>query len=560
MEFIVFVMIAVALVVLMLAKGLYDEQRDRKKLIDRLKNHYGEMQEKEYRPEQYASISRYFFKHPAEGQIDDITWNDLNMDDVFKRMNDTFSSAGEEVLYYILRTPQFSEEKLAHFEELIQYFAEHTEERVGLQLLFHRMGHTGRFSLYDYLDHLDILGKRSNSRHWILNLLYIPCILLCAIRPSYGVLCLVLLMLYNMITYFKEKNEIDPYISSFAYVMRLMDVAQKTEGLHLDELQQEMELLRSHRKNLSKFKRGSFWLMSSGRMSGSGNPLDIILDYLRMICHLDLMKFNSMLEQVRLHTEDVDVLFSTLGSLEAAIAVGAYRKSLSEGYCIPQLMPDEKRTIAAREVYHPLIDKPVKNSIRADRGVLLTGSNASGKSTFLKTVAVNAIFAQTIHTVLADFYEGSYFHIYSSMALRDDLAGGESYYMVEIRAIKRILDVAGSGADVLCFVDEVLRGTNTVERISASTEILKSLSTDRVMCFAATHDVELTELLADIYDNYHFEEEIIDGDVHFNYRLLGGKATTRNAIKLLQVMGYQEAIIENANRRAEAFLQTGKWR
>lgn len=544
----------------MLGKGLYDEHRDRKKLIEQLKDHYGEMQEKEYRPEQYASISRYFSKHPAEGQIDDITWNDLNMDDVFKRMNDTYSSAGEEMLYYTLRTPQFSEEKLAHFEELIQYFSEHTEERIGLQLLFHRMGHTGRFSLFDYLDHLDILGKRSNIRHWICNILYVPCILLCIIRPSYGILCLVLLMLYNMITYFKEKNEIDPYICSFAYVMRLMDAAQRAEGLHLDELQQEMELLRSHRKNLSRFKRGAFWLMSSGRMSGSGNPLDIILDYLRMICHLDLMKFNSMLEQVRLHTEDVAVLFSTLGSLEAAIAVGAYRQSLSEGYCIPTLVADKKRTIAAGEIYHPLIDKPVKNSIQADRGVLLTGSNASGKSTFLKTVAINAIFAQTIHTVLADSYEGSYFYIYSSMALRDDLAGGESYYMVEIRAIKRILDAAGSGADVLCFVDEVLRGTNTVERISASTEILKSLSTDRVMCFAATHDVELTELLADIYDNYHFEEEIIDGDVHFNYRLLGGKATTRNAIKLLQVMGYQEAIIENANRRAEAFLQTGKWR
>lgn len=87
---------------------------------------------------------------------------------------------------------------------------------------------------------------------------------------------------------------------------------------------------------------------------------------------------------------------------------------------------------------------------------------------------------------------------------------------------------------MLCFVDEVLRGTNTVERISASTEILKSLSAEQVLCFAATHDVELTELLAKEYDNYHFEEEIVEGDVRFNYRLLTGKATTRNAIKLLE--------------------------
>ena len=145
------------------------------------------------------------------------------------------------------------------------------------------------------------------------------------------------------------------------------------------------------------------------------------------------------------------------------------------------------------------------------------------------------------------------------MALRDDIAGGESYYMVEIRAIKRILDLIDQGKRVLCFVDEVLRGTNTVERIAAGTEILLSLTAGQAMCFAATHDVELTGLLESYYDNYHFEEEIVDGDIYFNYRLLDGRATTRNAIKLLSVMGYQKEIIENAERRAENFMEAGKW-
>lgn len=545
----------------MLLKGIYDDHSDKKKLIFRLRNRYGELREKEYRPEQYASISRYFEKHPCDGQIDDITWNDLSMDDIFKRLNDTYSSAGEEMLYYMLRTPHFSEEELMHLEELIQYFRKQPEKRVGMQLLFYKLGYTGRFSLYDYLDHLDILGNRSNVKHWILNLLFIPGILFCMIKPSVGILFLIGVMLYNMITYFKEKNEIDTYITSFAYVMKLLDIAEKAEGIHLTAAEREMELLRSHRKRLSRFKRGAFWLMSSGRMSGSGNPLDIILDYFRMICHLDLMKFNSMLAQVREQAEDVEVLFSTLGYLETAIAIGAYRESLTEEYCIPELSADKGTRLSAKEMYHPLIEHPVKNTINTKRGVLLTGSNASGKSTFLKTVALSAIMAQTIHTVPAASYEGSYFRICSSMALRDDLAGGESYYIVEIRAIKRILDrTKKDGAPVLCFVDEVLRGTNTVERIAASTEILKSLSGDRVICFAATHDVELTELLSQDYDNYHFEEEIIDNDVHFNYRLLNGKATTRNAIKLLAVMGYEEGIIGNANHRAEEFMQTGKWR
>lgn len=122
------------------------------------------------------------------------------------------------------------------------------------------------------------------------------------------------------------------------------------------------------------------------------------------------------------------------------------------------------------------------------------------------------ILAQTIHTCCADRCQSSYWRVMTSMALRDDLGSGESYYIVEIRSLKRILDAAQSpGAPVLCFVDEVLRGTNTVERIAASTQILKSLHKPGVCCFAATHDVELTGLLEAEYDNYHLKSRLQTG-------------------------------------------------
>lgn len=559
MEYIVFGFVAIFLVLLFMAKGFYDEKKSQKEFKQHLKKDYGQVHKKEYRTEQYASISKYFERHPEETQLDDITWNDLSLDDVYKGMNETYSSAGEEVLYYTLRSPNLSNEKLKHMEEQIQYFTSNQTERVKLQILFHKLGFTGRFSLYEYLDHLDILGNRSNIKHYVFNFLYIPGIALCAVKPSIGVIWLIVIMLYNMFSYFKEKGEIDPYITSFAYVMKLIDAAEKVETVQSEGIRLEAKNLHEHRKQLGRFKRGSYWLMSSGRMSGSGNILDIFLDYCRMILHLDLMKFNGMLEQVRKHIGDVDELFYTLGYLETVIAIGAYRKSLEGAFCIPILHNEEQVVYSAENLYHPLIQNPVKNTIHASRGVLLTGSNASGKSTFLKTVALNTIFAQTIHTVLADSYEGSFFRICSSMTLRDNLSQGESYYMVEIRAIKRILDMVAKGNKILCFVDEVLRGTNTVERIAASTEILKSLSLKNVLCFAATHDVELTDLLSAQYDNYHFEEEIKDGDVNFNYCLMKGKATTRNAIKLLGIMGYHKTIIENANNRAENFMNTGIW-
>ena len=131
--------------------------------------------------------------------------------------------------------------------------------------------------------------------------------------------------------------------------------------------------------------------------------------------------------------------------------------------------------------------------------------------------------------------------------------------MAEIKALKHVLDAASSSYRVLCFVDEVLKGTNTVERIAASSEILKSLVRDNVICFAATHDVELTEMLEAYYTNYHFEEDMKDDDVKFSYRLMQGPASTRNAIKLLKIMGYDESITSSAEERAEIFENKGVW-
>ena len=114
------------------------------------------------------------------------------------------------------------------------------------------------------------------------------------------------------------------------------------------------------------------------------------------------------------------------------------------------------------------------------------------------------------------------------------------YDILEITSLKRVMDaISTDGAPVLCFVDEVLRGTNTIERIAASVQILKSLTNRSDLCFAATHDIELTHLLQEEYDNYHFKEEIEENDMSFSYNILNGRAQSRNAIKLLGKHGYR---------------------
>ena len=297
------------------------------------------------------------------------------------------------------------------------------------------------------------------------------------------------------------------------------------------------------------------------RQQHGGDPLSILMDYVNMILHLDLICFHSMLKEVRAHLSDIDRMAELIGRTECCLAVASWRASLTNGWCSPKFWQTDPAggALEIEGLYHPLLSEPVKNSIHAGRGVLVTGSNASGKSTFLKSAALCALLAQTVHTCPAESFCGGLYRIFTSMALRDDLESGESYYIVEIRALKRILDaVEADPAPVLCFVDEVLRGTNTVERIAASTQVLKSLHRPGVLCFAATHDIELTRLLEADYDNYHFEEQVEGDDIRFSYQLLPGRAGTRNAIRLLGVIGYDEKIIREADRDGGGISADGR--
>ena len=115
--------------------------------------------------------------------------------------------------------------------------------------------------------------------------------------------------------------------------------------------------------------------------------------------------------------------------------------------------------------------------------------------------------------------------------------------------MKRIFDSLSVELPVMVFADEVLRGTNTRERIAASSQILRKLSNENALCFAATHDIELTELLKDVMDNYHFTEKISPetGDVTFDYTLREGSAVSSNAIKLLKAYDFPSDVVEAAS-------------
>jgi DNA mismatch repair ATPase MutS len=187
---------------------------------------------------------------------------------------------------------------------------------------------------------------------------------------------------------------------------------------------------------------------------------------------------------------------------------------------------------------------------------LISGSNASGKSTFIKAAAVSAILAQTVNTCLAQRFAMRRALVMTSMAVRDNVTAGESYFVTEIKSLKRILD---KNIFFICFIDEILKGTNTAERIAASAATLKFFESLDCLCVAATHDIELTRMLKDGYDNYHFEETVTNEGITFDYKIKTGPTQTRNAIKLLEVLGFDEGITADAHRLAQVYDASGKW-
>lgn len=562
MEYVILFATLVAAGMIFFAKGLLDGKKERERQRKKLLETFGKGGRAKYADGELDAVPRYFRKHPEAFFLDDITWNDLDLDRVFLQMNSCGSSAGQEYLYYLLRTPSFSAEELARREVLMRFFEAEPEKRVRMQEIFARMGRSGKYSIYDYLDLLDDLGERRNGLTLLVDAALAVSFVLIFADAFAGMALFTVFLCVNIITYLKEKRRIEPYLISFRYIFRALRAGKELAALPDGILAEEQGVLAKLLPRFSKLHKSAAFGM---RAMGSGSPLDVLLDYVNMIFHFDIIGFNVMLHAMRERREDIDVLLGVVGRLDALIAAAGYRHGM-ESRCEPRLWETEKGTkpvLVMEQMYHPLVTDPVKNDISVSKGILLTGCNASGKSTFLKAAAVNAVFAQTIHACCADRYEGSFFRVYTSMALRDDLESGESYYIVEIRAMKRILDAAGqmqAPAPVLCFVDEVLRGTNTVERIAASTQILKSLYRTGACCFAATHDIELTMLLEQEYDNYHFEEQFSDGDLVFPYRMMPGCASSRNAIRLLEIMGYDSRIMEAAGRQAEYFLKNGSWK
>jgi DNA mismatch repair ATPase MutS len=207
---------------------------------------------------------------------------------------------------------------------------------------------------------------------------------------------------------------------------------------------------------------------------------------------------------------------------------------------------------------HPLLDpgRAVANDIvlgRDARLVLVTGSNMAGKSTFLRMVAANVVLAQAGARVRARVLRLTPLRVHAHIHVRDSLADGKSTFLVEVERVREVLAAADREPGVLGILDELFRGTNTVERIAAGRAIATHLAATGALFLVATHDPELAHLASEGVPGVravHFGDAIVGGRMEFPYRLETGLARTRNALRLLEIAGYPQAVVAAARREA----------
>lgn len=550
-------MIYVVIILCFIVVYLYWNIENKKRMKDRLRMEFGKVKGDYKSEDELDKISYYFDSKKTNYDLDAITWNDLSMNKIFNDMNVTSSNVGEEYLFALLHRLEYKKDVLEERERISKILEQNTELRVELQSIYHKLGKIYNHSVYETLENCRSIPKASLIPHYLICSSVIGSIPLIFINHMVGGIIFSVSLAISLLYYYYTKGRIkDSYQWSFKYFAKMLRAALGISKLHCTELEDYFLELKEIKHNFRGMSIKSV-LLSSG-IGFVADSIDFILDYVRLCTHIDIIIMYKFSFKIKKEFKKVERLYEILGMFESMIAVTSYKIQLPF-YSRPILENGSDKKLLIKELYHPLVETPIANSIYEKGSILLTGSNASGKSTFLKAIAINAIFSQTIYISTSKSYHGNYFKIYTSMALSDNIMSRESYFIVEIKAIKRILDELNEEYPVLCCIDEVLRGTNTLERIAASSEILAQLSNNNAICIAATHDIELGAVLSSCFTNYHFNEKIIDDQITFNYKLYSGIASSRNAIKLLSMLGYRKDIVNKSNKRLDEYVKNGIW-
>ncbi|MDY0236585.1 MAG: DNA mismatch repair protein [Gudongella sp.] len=242
--------------------------------------------------------------------------------------------------------------------------------------------------------------------------------------------------------------------------------------------------------------------------------------------------------------ELLETWLETIGEFEALSSLANMGYD-NPSWVIPRIV-DKPYYVMAKEMGHPLIiENRVSNDLEIDgvtKVLLITGSNMSGKSTYLRTVGINLVLAYAGAAVCAKEFKCDIFNICTCMRVSDNLEQNTSSFYAELLRIKEIVDESKTNK-VFFLLDEVFKGTNSQDRHEGAKILIKKLINNKAIGLVSTHDLELGELEKESntnIKNYHFKEYYKDNKIYFDYKINKGISTTKNAMYLIKMIGIDD--------------------
>jgi hypothetical protein len=484
------------------------------------------------------NIDKYFHL------ISDKVSIDLDLDGIFKKIDKTSSKIGQQYLYAKIRTIKNSISELDKFSKLVNFFINNEVER---NLCIKRLSYLNSDNSY-YFEELfndDLITNKKIAKICIyLNITFVVFIILTVIQPIFF-LGLIPLFCANMFLHYRNKGLVSfnlNKISEFSKTLNVAEKISKSNNFYHDHF----ENLKFLKPLLFFNKKINFFLLENSLNNDILIPIWLFFEFLKVTFNIEVILYNSLLNDINKYKTEMNDLFKFIGEIDASISVVGLQ--LSEiNVCKPKFI--KGKYINVENLYHPLISECVLNSLELnEKSLLLTGSNMSGKTTFIRAFAINSIYSQSLNISFSKNYESPFLKIFSSIRTQDDIHKNKSFYLDEVLTIKDFIESINPEEAHLFILDEIFKGTNTLERIAIGKSVLSFLNRGNNFVFVSTHDLELADLLINSdFDLYHFSEDVTNNSLTFNYKLKEGKLQTRNAIKILTIYEYPKEIIEEAN-------------
>ena len=484
----------------------------------------------------FSLVARYYdhVQHePAYQRLPDQTWEDLNGDLLFGLLDATVSPVGQQCLYHRLRSPLADEPPLREIDATANLLAQDPAARGQALLALDQLSADEAYYLTDLVSG-EPLPALPGAR-------FAPWLALGLLATLFGGFWLPVLWLgtgafalTNAVFHVWQLQRINNCIRPLLQLGRLRRAGQALQRAALP-----LRPLQSLAAPLARL-RAIMWQVAFFQVEDRL----LVLSIFKMLLLLDVLLYARCRKVVQQQAPAIRAVFEAVGYVDCALAVASFRQRYAT--CVPHFgLADEG--IQMHGGYHPLVPGCVPNDLTlTGPGVLLTGSNMAGKTTFMRTLGVNALLAQTIATCPATAYRAPFCRVLTSLSLADSLPTGKSYYLVEAETMRQLLLACDAApGSYLLLLDELFKGTNTQERIAANKAVLTYLQ-PRGWVVAATHDGELGALLQSSYVEYHFCETVTADDWYFDFRLKAGPLTTRNAIRLLARLHYPAQVVADA--------------